>query len=202
MGTTTRAIVSMAAASVMAWGGTSAIARVSEQKPFKTQYILGVNFMPEWQKDMRGRVMGGGSDAKFAPNVGISFEARITRHSGIETGFYYRNVKYAGGISLADPNVRYSSSYSRYFSIPVLYKYYSRILNIGAGMNYDVRFGQSENSPGDARNRFGFIVQVGKDITLGKGLFLEPEFHFNPFVDDGDWDNAWLGFQIGLKYRF
>lgn len=199
---TTRAIVSMAAVSVMAWGGMSAKAQEQEKEPFKTQYILGVNFMPEWQIDMRGRVMGGRNDAKFAPNVGLSFEARITRHSGIETGFYYRNVKYPGGTSLADPSIHYDASYFRYFSIPVLYKYYSRILNVGAGINYDVRFSQSDNRTSDAKNRFGFIMKVSKDITLSKGLFLEPEFHFNPFVDDGDWNNAWLGFQIGLKYRF
>lgn len=70
--------------------------------------------------------------------------------------------------------------------IPVLYKHYSCILNVGIGMNYDVRFGQSANSPGEARARFGLTVQVGKDLTLGKGLFQGPEFHFNPFVDDGD----------------
>ncbi len=69
-------------------------------------------------------------------------------------------------------------------------------------MNYDVRFGQSVNSPGDARARFGLTVQVGKGFTLGKGLCQGPEFHFNPFVDDGDGDNVWLGFRIGLKYRF
>lgn len=202
MGTKIRAIVSVAAASVMAWSGTSAKAQESCREPFKTQFIFGVNFMPEWQIDMRGSVMGDVREAEFAPNVGISFEARITRHSGIETGFYYRNVKYSGGISLADPSIRYGSSYSRYFSIPVLYKYYSRILNIGAGMNYDVRFSQSENSPGDAKNRFGFIVKVSKDITLSKHLFLEPEFHFNPFWADGSCEKSWIGFQIGLKYRF
>ena len=201
MGTTTRAIVSMAAASVMAWGGTKAKAQVSEQEPFKTQYILGVNFMPEWQIGIDGRRRAGNSP-DFSPNVGLSFEARLTRHSSIETGFYYRNVKYAGGISLADPNTRYDTSYSRYFSIPVLYKYYSRILNVGAGINYDFRFSQSDNRTSDAQNRFGLMVKVSKDITLSKGLFLEPEFHFNPFVDDGDWNEAWLGFQIGLKYRF
>lgn len=201
MGTTTKAIVSMAAVSIMAWGGTSAKAQVSEQEPFKTQYILGVNFMPEWQIGIDGRRRAGNSP-DFSPNVGLSFEARLTRHSGIETGFYYRNVKYAGGISLADPNTRYDASYSRYFSIPVLYKYYSRILNVGAGINYDFRFSQSDNRTSDAQNRFGLMVKVSKDITLSKGLFLEPEFHFNPFVDDGDWYEAWLGFQIGLKYRF
>lgn len=201
MGTTTKAIVSMAAASVMAWGGTKAKAQVSEQEPFKTQYILGVNFMPEWQIGIDGRRRAGNSP-DFSPNVGLSFEARLTRHSGIETGFYYRNVKYAGGISLADPNTRYDASYSRYFSIPVLYKYYSRILNVGAGINYDFRFSQSDNRTSDAQNRFGLMVKVSKNITLSRGLFLEPEFHFNPFVDDGDWNDAWLGFQIGLKYRF
>lgn len=39
----------MAAASVMAWGGTSAKAQVSEQEPFKIRYTVGVGAAPEWR---------------------------------------------------------------------------------------------------------------------------------------------------------
>ena len=206
MGTTTRAIVSMAAASVMAWGGTSAKAQVSEQEPFKTQYILGVNFMPEWQINHQ-RIMGGRSGGGFAPNAGLSFEARITRHSGIETGFYYRNVKFPAGTPIYPGAEPYDAAYQRYFSIPLFYKYYSRIVNVGIGITYDFMFshtimGHYSDGKGADKNRVGIMLKVTKDIRLYKGLFLEPEFHFNPFWADRDIEKSWVGFQIGLKYRF
>lgn len=196
----------MAAASVMAWGGTSAKAQVSEQEPFKTQYILGVNFMPEWQINHQ-RMMGGRSGGGFAPNAGLSFEARITRHSGIETGFYYRNVKFPSGTTMDGMATPYPATNQRYFSIPLLYKYYSRIVNVGVGITYDFMFDHTTmyvNSYGKEqdKNRMGIMLKVSKDITLYRGLFLEPEFHFNPFWADGSCEESWIGFQIGLKYRF
>ncbi len=209
MGTKIRAIVSVAAASVMAWSGTSANAQAQDQEQFKTQFILGVNFVPEWQMQMNGPRMGGVSEGEFSPNVGLSFEARITRHSGIETGFYYRNVTsdakmdYAGeGQFLSHP-----ASYQRYFSIPLLYKYYSRIVNVGIGATYEFMFDHNTmtyDSDGKEldKNRVGIMLKVSKDITLYKGLFLEPEFHFNPFWADGSCEESWIGFQIGLKYQF
>lgn len=171
-----------------------------KREPFEAQYILGVNFVPEWQIS-HGTMMGGRSYRSFSPNAGLSFEARITRHSGIETGLFYRHVKYPAG-KLLDPGAEpYGADYQRYFSIPLLYKYYSRIVNIGVGINYDVMFNQSDKSQ-DKENRIGILLKVSKDITLYKGLFLEPEFHFNPFWEDGEINHSWIGLALGLKYRF
>lgn len=179
----------------------------SKRESFKTQYILGVNFVPEWQLELGPGPRGGVSENGFAPNVGLSFEARITRHSGIETGFYYRNVKFPAGVTTDGLSTPYPASYQRYFSIPILYKYYSRIVNLGVGFTYDFMFDHtimytnSECKEQD-KNRFGVMVKVSKDITLYKGLFLEPEFHFNPFMSDSEWNKTWIGFTLGVKYRF
>lgn len=177
----------------------------ASQEPFKTQYILGVNFMPEWQLNGSRKIGGIADGSGFSPNVGLSFEARIARHSGIETGFYYRNVTSEAG-SYWGPDSQdetYPAGFRRYFSIPLLYKYYSRILNVGVGFNYDIMFKQSEIARyWDGKHRVGFMLKVSKDITLYKGLFLEPEFHYNPILSGKEDSKSWIGFQIGLKYRF
>ena len=166
----------------------------AEDNPFKTQYILGVNYMPEWQLN-NPRLDGGPSGGGFASNFGLSFEVRFTPHSGLETGFYCRNVKFPGHIACGT-NEYYGATYQRYFSIPVLYKFYSRIVNVGAGM-----FDNPHDSRYD-RNRVGILLKISKDIRLYRGLFLEPEFHYNPFWAEHMGDRFWMGFQIGLKYRF
>lgn len=203
-----RQTLSLAGALCLTIGGIAAQpGSFDSQEPFKTQYILGVNFVPEWQMRMNGPRMGGVSEKGFAPNVGLSFEARFTRHSGIETGFYYRNVKFLAGITMDGEATHYPARNQRYFSIPLLYKYYSRIVNVGVGITYDFMFDHTlmaHDSYGKEldKNRVGIMLKVSKDITLYKGLFLEPEFHFNPFWADGGCEQSWIGFQIGLKYRF
>ncbi|MCC8062861.1 MAG: hypothetical protein LIO68_06430 [Rikenellaceae bacterium] len=47
MGTKIRAIVSVAAASIMAWSGTSANAQELKQEPFKIRYTVGIGATPE-----------------------------------------------------------------------------------------------------------------------------------------------------------
>lgn len=171
--------------------------------PFKTQYILGINYMPEWQisnTPAEGPFTGCG----FASNFGLLFEARFTRHSGLETGFYCRNVKFPAHKSSHEPwepSITYPATYQRYFSIPVLYKFYSRIMNVGAGVTYDFMFENPRESQYD-KNRVGILLKISKDIRLYKEFFLEPEFHYNPFWAEHMGDRFWMGFQIGLKYRF
>ncbi len=174
------------------------------QEPFEPQYIVGVNFRPEWQYCHHGSWIGTAQpDDRFSPTPGLSFEARITRHSGIETGFYYRSLSSEAGVSLDGMSVPYPEGHRRYFAVPLLYKYYSRIVNVGVGVNCDFLF---EKSHADwieyGRHRIGILMKVSKDITLCKGLFVEPEFHFNPFWENGELNHSWIGLQLGIKYRF
>lgn len=174
------------------------------QETFEPQYILGVNFRPEWQLCHHGDWIATGQlDRRFSPTPGLSFEARITRHSGIETGFYYRSLNSKAGVSLDGTGIPYPEGHRRYFAVPLLYKYYSRIVNASVGVNCDFLF---EKSHADwfeeGRHRIGILMKVSKDITLCKGLFIEPEFHFNPFWENGELNHSWIGLQLGIKYRF
>lgn len=200
-----RQTLSLAGALCLTIGGIAAQpGSFDSQEPFKTQYILGVNFVPEWQISHR-TLMGGSPEGGFSANFGLSFEARITRHSGIETGLYCRTVTKKASYDYVGKGEFYSypSGHRRYFSIPLLYKYYSRIVNVGVGVSYDIMFNRSGVEQNyNSENRFGIMVKVSKDITLSKGLFLEPEFHFNPFWEDGGFNYSWMGLALGLKYRF
>lgn len=200
-----RQTLSLAGALCLTIGGIAAQpGSFDSQKPFKTQYILGVNFVPEWQICHHPVLLGGGSHSYgFSPNFGLSFEARITRHSGVETGLYYREITSEPGLYTDGSGLRYPEGYRRYLSIPLLYKYYSRIVNVGVGVNFDFL---CKKSNADwllsGKHRVGIMLKLSKDITLYKGLYMEPEFHFNPFWEDGEINHSWIGLALGLKYRF
>lgn len=171
------------------------------REPFEPQYIVGLQFVPEWQGNYESMI-GGRNYGGFSAGTGLSFEARITRHSGVETGFYYKYTTADAGPLLDGSGLWFPERHRRYFSIPLLYKYYSRIVNVGAGMTYDVVFRQSVGDK--TKDRLGLVVKVTKDITLYKNLFLEPEVHFAHLweLEREPQSFFWVGFQLGLKYRF
>ena len=191
----------------------SADRATAEDAPFRPQYIVGVHFVPEWQICLSEHLVEGAPhpyDGRFSAGAGISFEARLTRRSGIETGlrYHYFNMK---GFDSYEPGYHVYRPFSswRYLSIPVLYKFYSPIVNVSAGFSCDLlvdKVGIAHYEHNNS-NRYGLMLKISKDITLCKGLFVEPEFHFNPVWQekisrDSHWPHAWIGLSIGLKYRF
>ena len=184
----------------------------AEDASFRPQYIVGVHFVPEWQICLSDHGMMGlphPYDGKFSAGAGISFEARLTRRSGIETGLYYRyfSVDSHNDQGPYGPIWMPFSSW-RYLSIPVLYKFHSPIVNVSAGFNYDILVDKTGTAyyEHENPNRYGLMLKISKDITLCKGLFVEPEFHYNQVwqekIGDSPWPHAWIGLSIGLKYRF
>lgn len=168
-------------------------------KPWKAQYIIGANVVYENNFPM-GRAMGAGSGA-WRFNPGISFAAHITRHSGVEIGVNYR---VAGGTAARTGPEEPANYSNRYISIPVVYKYYNRILNVVAGVNYDFMinssYGDIKRLSSAERNIFGIVVGVTKDIRLGRGMILEPYVHLNPNTLNHPY--MWVGVGVGLKYAF
>ena len=192
MGTTTKAIVSMAAVSVMAWGGTSAKA----QEPFKTRLSVDFAFTPEWQVDQSR-----GEDKSFYPTYGVFLEAQFTRRSGLQFGIYDRMSDMTGwipGPPPGAPNVIHA------VSLRLGYKFYwAKGIDLAAGMLYDA--GVGKYAPSDA---YGPYFSISKDIRLYKELFAELEAHANPFFNPNHWGSgsAYRGIYVGVglkvKYRF
>lgn len=198
-----RTLIITAAVCLTAWSG----ARAQAQERFKNRYSVGFGFTPEWQ-------LGGFGDGKFSPSYGLSIDARFSRHSGIEFGLYERrasyteSIPYAGGTNPMYDTYKYAYSW---LSLRLGYKFYSDILNFSVGFNADLVGAPKRGAIGyrDGKDRYGFYVTVSKEITLYKGLILEPEVHVNPFLSDQDktvqttdYEGTFLGLGAKLKYRF
>jgi hypothetical protein len=149
---------------------------------------------------------------KFSPSVGLTFEKQLLKHSGFETGLFYQTSK-LGGVTTyttSSGSFDYSFEYSQqYLTAPVLYKYYSRFLNFGAGPVLNVYLGWKQKNNGSGflidnlgvsrKVNVGFLVKAGKMIPLSKHFILEPELRFGsiPYFD-----NITLGIGVAGKYKF
>lgn len=182
-------------------------------QPWKTRFVVGANLVIEAQ----GSLFSGGF-GHVAPDFGASFEAQFTRHSGLETGLYYRNIKFREGFVSnhhGEP-VPVPQTNARYLSLPIMYKFYSRILNFSVGLSFDYLIAHTTHAYTHYvpdKLILGVATKVSKEFVLVDNLIIELSFNFNPYISMNDLKklkemtdtisgSAWLGGSIGLKYRF
>jgi hypothetical protein len=139
------------------------------------------------------------------PGVGLNVARTFGKHSGIETGVYYRSYIQSLSFSMEgnyfDVDIRES-----HLSIPVLYKFSSRIVNFSAGPTFEVFLGWKDvSSPDevevndydiDPEYNLGAMVKLGKDIRLSDKLVFEPELRFNPIFSS---ERVYIGLDLKLK---
>jgi hypothetical protein len=184
------------------------------RKIFSLLFAIGfsINAYSQQQSLIGLNVNGDVYPSKFRPSVGLTFEKQFLIHSGFETGLFYRTSKLGGVITYIDASGSYSNSFvvsQRYLTIPVLYKYYSKILNFSAGPTVDFFLGWEQKDNGSSAQidnlevgrkvNVGFLVKAGKMIPLSKQLLLEPELRFGSVQT---FDDINLGIGIAGKYRF
>ncbi len=163
------------------------------------QMLAGLN--------INGEIYSGG----FIPAIGLTFEKQLTRHSGLETGLFYRTWKSSGVITYMDASGFFIYSLvvsQRHLSIPVLYKYYSNSINFSAGPTLDFYVGWKQKNRGSTvyikdfsispKVTAGFLGKVSKAFTLRKRLILEPEIRLE-FIRT--LNNAGYGVGIAGKYK-
>ncbi len=151
-------------------------------------------------------------EINFKPNIAGTLERQITRHSGGETGLYYHTKLSTGIITHTDASGSHAYSFTisqRHMTVPVLYKYYSNIINFSAGPAFDFYLGwkqkddefpfQMKSYDVNPHIKVGFLAKASKFITLNKQLILEPEIRFGSVQT---LDEAALGIGIAGKYRF
>lgn len=196
--------------------------RVSESGKFKPRFSVGFDFTPEWCLSRKGSIDNYDPGNRFYPTFGVNFQTQLSQHDGIQLGAYYRTFHYTqtmpgytvpgNGDYYVDP---YRSGYDgKYVSVQLSYRFYSRILDFSAGFNADFVVGKNSDlriggkpeltwEGADPVNLYGFVLRFSKDITLYRGLILQPEVHVNPCIDiDGAYRGTFLGCGVGLKYRF
>lgn len=161
-------------------------AKKKSDNRFKPCYTVGINGIYEV-----GFVPSSAAQvATFNPS--ISFEAQITRHSGVEVDFGYRN-------QIVTDTPEESGANYRFLTIPILYKYYSNVVNFAVGVNYDIEVANTRIDGQECkRHYFGFVARVTKDIQLYKGLLLEPYIQINPSTNI----SFGVGVGVGVKYKF
>ena len=160
----------------------------AQQKP---SLELGVKLMAEANS-------GSGSTMPFS---GLQLIYQKGKHGGLETGLYYRPVR---NETIYDfYNTTGGNFYSvvaiiaeRFLSIPVLYRFQSKVLNFTAGSSLDIYLGWKDKSDKNtvtinSNNRSatieaGAVVSLSKSIHLDDKIILEPEIRFNPIFTSGD----------------
>lgn len=164
------------------------------------------------QQTAVGLIIGGETVyAGWRPLTGFVAEHRKTKHSGLEAGLQYRSMQNTFGMS-----VQVGSSYYNYtvrvnehhLTLPILYKYYSRIVNIAAGPSFDfyLGYGAKADNPDVKVNDYtrtptfdiGALIKISKPINLSEKVVLEPEFRVNPLFSSL---NTYVGFAIAGKYK-
>lgn len=202
---------------------------VSKPAKFKPRFSVGFDFTPEWCLSPKGSIDDYDPGHRFYPTFGINFQAQLSRRDGIEAGIYYRTFHHTetlGGYTVPPGNMyvpQYQDSYNgKYISIRLMYRFYSKIIDVSAGFTTDIVIGDGGSifNPVGGRvtvswakaypvDLYGFMFRVSKDIPLYKGLILQPEIHVNPCIgDDGSglhkttYRGTFLGCGVGLKYRF
>ena len=142
---------------------------------------------------------------KLFSGIGGIFERKIAAHSGFETGIYYRKLK--AEYRTIDSDTLFSTKTSAiHLSIPILYKYYSRILILSAGPTFNFFPGKELNNPFlttksyniESKIYIGLVAKASKSIRLTQRFILEPELRFNA-VFTRNLNN--VGFGIAAKYK-
>lgn len=151
--------------------------------------------------DLTGEDTGGG----FAAGLGLTFERKLSRHSGFETGLFYRTIRRDFYVIIQNNFYSYSIA-ERYLSLPILYKFYSPVVNVSIGPTVDFFIGWKEKNRRDETHVdtytatsafFGGMLKVSKEINLSDKLILEPELRLNPVINN----NNIYGGGIAVKYR-
>ncbi len=165
---------------------------------------------PPSQKNLFGVGTGVQLTSKFgiSPVFNVSYERILSKHSSIESGLRYSNYKYGYGYFSEN---KYSNINLRYhtFTLPLLYKYNSKILYFAAGPVLSVmnRKGQFDPMSMEMQTielplgklRPGAQFKIGKTINLSEKLLLEPEASV---IETRYFKKPQAELNVNFKYRF
>ena len=127
------------------------------------------------------------------PQFGISYERQFTRHSSIEASLRWMpsrsNIK--GSYPDNGNWIPYSGrQVYHYYSLPVLYKYRTSIVNISAGPVLNMMRGHTSatSEQGSATHQMNFRdVNLGAMLKVGKSINIKDRFVLEPEVGVTNW---------------
>lgn len=165
------------------------------------QTKVGANLIAEFSDDVRG----------IAPSFGILIDHKVTPKSGIESGLYFRTYQTSGYVHVITVDGNFYNFFDvneQYLTLPILYKFHNKIVNISAGPTFDFFIGWNQVSGEqdveitdysvDPKFNIGMMLKVSKNIALAERFSLEPEFRFNQVFSSS---KTFGGFGVALKYE-
>ncbi|WP_300597291.1 hypothetical protein [Niabella sp.] len=166
------------------------------------------------RKHMAGIITGGHwmTGLGLGPQVGLEYERKFTKHSSLETAVrwsFYRMKSHGFMMSDGEKVNFWSRERYNYYSMPVLYKYTSRIVNLAGGPLLNIMTGKMESNQSYDRVK-GFAkpfntLDVGYQFKVGKAIRFKDQFVLEPEVGmykSGYSKKHQLESNIALKYRF
>lgn len=140
--------------------------------------------------------------------VAFSYENQLSTHHGFEIGVNQRSADRYLLVPVGDGTFQTSHLLENYLSVPLLYKFYSSVVNISTGFSLDyfvgwkdvTKFGVTEPTSYNIDPKFyvGWVLKVGKTIPLSTKFNLEPEIQFNPIFR---YAYSYSGVAVKLKYK-
>ncbi|MBC7874350.1 MAG: hypothetical protein H7Y01_10160 [Ferruginibacter sp.] len=130
----------------------------------------------------------------YGPGIGLQTIFNITKHSGLETGLYFKiNPKYYRYIDGA--GIFSGKNFpEKVVQVPLLYRFDSKPINFTAGLALDYILNlekMKKSSPfglsPDYFHRLELVstISVSKSFYLNKSLVIEPELRASAFVPQG-----------------
>lgn len=130
----------------------------------------------------------------YGPGFGLQAVYKFTKHSGVESGLYYKvNRKLTLGY---DPNHNITNTLARERTLvlPLLYRFESRQINLTAGFAIDYLINKNairEKTPftslkwNSNRSELITTISLSKNFFLNKKLIIEPEIRGSTFIPAG-----------------
>lgn len=138
---------------------------------------------------------------------GVVYERKFGQHFGIETGALFNNLRvYSDGAGLATP----ARINHVYLNVPLLFKYYSNIVNVAAGPTLNTRLAMFRTGNlyrqlpdpvvgHPASSAVGYQFKISKSIPVKDRFVLEPEVNIgNKF----EFKKPSVGIGASFKYSF
>lgn len=152
--------------------------------------------------------------------LGLTYERKLSTNLVLETGLFYRTIRtdyemtvitsYGNSEIISETTeIHNFQIIDKYISLPILLKYYTKILNISLGPNIDYFIDWQEIKASSnfetvhynisPKLNYGFQFKVGKQINFSEKFAIEPELRYSQMLKV---NNHYLGLGIAGKYRF
>jgi hypothetical protein len=148
------------------------------------------------------------SGANLQTGFAFSYENQLSKHNGFEVELNQRSQDQYLTVPVGDGTYQSSHIKEDYLTLPILYKFYSNIVNVSTGVAFDYFVGWKDltklgnveltSYSIDPKLYVGWVFKVGKTIKLSPKFILEPEIQFNPIFDYG---YSYSGASVKLKYK-